>query len=100
MIQEYTPTEELGALAGRVIHEMEMSHKFYDDPITLHYGCGGELGAMVTRGAIDRIVRMLDDAGLTVQEFIDLVESRVSTRWAHDYIGEFEQLAMTYGLIS
>ncbi len=58
----------------------------YDDPMTQHYGIGGEMAPLVERNARAGVLRDLQRNGFSVRSFLDEIERRCTpheaARWA------------------
>lgn len=73
----------LSVAASYVLRAMREADDFYDDPITIDFGMGSEMGPEVERRARLGAVRKLHSLGWTVDAFCQAISIRTTPKWSH-----------------
>jgi len=78
------PMIALGAATSIVTRHFSAVSAFYDDPITVVYGVGDEMGPGVWEHERKAAIAELAAAGWSVRTLLDSLERRVAPKWLYD----------------
>jgi hypothetical protein len=92
----HTVGDALSRTTSAVLAEIRDMHEGFEDVARWH--APSECCGIVADGAARDIRTILDEAGLTAEEFVDEVERRTSSKWCYVYgLGEVEDLLRREG---
>ena len=70
--------KQLGEVVGKVLKEAVAMQDAFEDPITVE--CG-DCGPLIARHHMQRIDRIAADAGLKIDDLLEIVSERTTPKW-------------------
>ena len=74
----------LGQITGELLNCFGALESFYEDPITVAYGMGSEMGPLVWSGNIKKAADRLREHGVTAREVATELSARLDPKWLYD----------------